>query len=241
MFIVKSPYVFNSQIDADSVGKLGPILDVMPNFAEIVKENMLWGLFAKEDVYSLSKSLSKNHEFVAKGYFSNVFNFDYKLIEEAKAQIKEKFNIETPMFFAPEVEASILGKQIAASVDYEDCDVKVVALHTEQNCFNETYVEMIVSPTLPDSEVVFKSLINGSYFEPANTWVLPYMDAYDEWKHEVMRELHDYYIQIGGHGRWIQHDYNGTYIAQVNNDIGDAGSVFITVHEDNIEGYVDMH
>lgn len=241
MFIVKSPYVFNSKIDADSVGKLGPLLDIMPNFAETVKENMLWGIFAEKDIFSLSKGLGKDHELAARGYYSNMFNLPYDFIEEAKSQVKEKFNIEQPKFFAQEVETILTGKQIAASLDYEDCDVKVAAVTNAQKCFNKSNVEVIVSPTLPDSDVVFASLINGNYFEPANTWVLPYMDAYDEWRHEVMRELHDYYIQIGGHGRWVQNNYNGTYVAQVNNDIGDAGSVFIMANEGNIEGYVDMH
>lgn len=241
MFIVKSAYLFNSPLDGASLAKLAPIVEVLPNFTEIVKENMLWGIFSKEDIFSLPQKLSKDHPFKPRGDYNNIFNLSYEFIEQAKAQVKEKFSIENPMFFVPEVEATIIGKQISANVEYEDCDVKVNNLLDSQTYFNKNEVEVIIAPTLPDCYVVFGALINGNCFEPTNTWVLPYMDSYEEWRREVMHELYNYYIQIGGHGRWIQNDYNGTYIAQVNNDIGDGGSIFIMASNGDIQGYVDMH
>ena len=67
------------------------------------------------------------------------------------------------------------------------------------------------------------------------------MDMYDEWKYKVMDKLSHYLWQIGGHGRWIQSDYNGSYIAQAKIEIGDCGSVFIYVYNDEVKGNVDMY
>ena len=58
-------------------------------------------------------------------------------------------------------------------------------------------------------------------------------------------ELQDYarhsYMQIGGWGDFIQGSYDN-YIGQINNDIGDAGAVFVSVNKEcKIVANVDMH
>ena len=98
----------------------------------------------------------------------------------------------------------------------------------------------VIAITLPDSGVVFDTLIKGNIYDEANLWSLEYLDKYDMWKNDVMEKLYDYLWQIGGHGRWIQSDYNDTYLAQVNIEIGDAGSIFIECAKEKITGGIDM-
>ena len=67
------------------------------------------------------------------------------------------------------------------------------------------------------------------------------MDKYEDWRNKVMDSLYEYKWQLGGHGRWIQDGYNGSYIAQANINIGDAGSVFLVVEDKLVKGYIDMY
>lgn len=70
-------------------------------------------------------------------------------------------------------------------------------------------------------------------------------DIYQKWQWEIQKKLsidsHSTYMQIGGYSNCIQSDPDN-YIGQINNDIGDGGSVVVYIDNNTmaIKGYIDM-
>ena len=56
----------------------------------------------------------------------------------------------------------------------------------------------------------------------------------------LIKSLYSFTFQVGGHGRWTQDDYNNSYIAQLNFDIGDSGSIYIYTDSQSIKSQLDM-
>ncbi len=225
MFKIMSVESLEKEIDEAFGGELNDITLILPEVINVVKKSIMWGIFSNEDIYDSPKN--------ALGIIS------YDIIVKAKEEL-DKVGEKNLPFFDESVEKVFCEKDLTIEVDYEDCAVDVI----EGNVLNKkiTSKEIIIAPTLPDSDTVFSSLVNGDLFEgEKNTWLFPYMDKYDEWKYEKMDNLSRYLWQIGGHGRWIQGDYNGRYVAQANIDIGDAGSVFIDIYNEKVTGGVDMY
>ncbi len=189
------------------------LLEVFPEVLDHIESHMLHAVFLKNSVQSEhSICLSWNHDWLT--------------------QIEAKYpNIQ---IFSEEVRTYLLSHSFEATHQreyyrnhdvFEGCEAKI-----EQDVF--------LIPTLPSSETVFKQFIEGGIFSPKNEWILEYLDMYDDAMFEVQK--HRYYIQIGGHGSFIQDELDG-YIGQVNAEIGDAGSFYVYLEKDEIKAEVQMY
>lgn len=217
------------KIQAAIENELHDIAVIFPDLKEKIEKKMLWGIFSKQDVFNVPKEKYRNHQAFA--------SISYEIVEKAKQELK-KSGETNGEFFVPEVDKIFKEKNVEIFLDFEDCDVKVDDVKEVKM---KKDIEAVIAATLPDSSTVFESLVKGNMFDEANRWLWEYMDIYDSWKYKVMDKLYWYLWQIGGHGRWIQNDYNNTYVAQANIEIGDAGSVFIEIRDNNMHAYVDMH
>jgi len=86
--------------------------------------------------------------------------------------------------------------------------------------------------TMPDVDTVFPEI---------HEWMWDYIDQYEQvqWDWTQLSKTHTQaYVQIGGHASWAQGGFSDDFIAQVNNDVGDAGSVYI---HSSFKAYVQMH
>lgn len=209
--------------------ELQDIAVIFPELKEKIEQKMLWGIFSKEDIFICPKEKYRHHQAFA--------SLSYEIVEKAKEELKKQGEINA-QFFVPEVDKIFKEKNVEIFLDYEDCDVKVENVSLVKM---KKDIQAVIAYTLPDSSVVFESLVKGNMFDEANRWLWEYMDMYDSWKYKVMDKLYWYLWQIGGHGRWIQNYYNDTYVAQANIEIGDAGSVFIEIRDKDMNAYVDMH
>lgn len=231
MFTIVPKQEMIDKIEQALKHELEDIVIMFPNLHEKIVENMLWAIYSKEKPY---KTTAKN-----KGHHKAFALLSYDIVEIAKKEL-ESVGEKDAQFFVPNVDIVFQKKDFTVFVDYEDCDVEIEETIKTPKAINQSYKGLIAS-TLPDSGVVFESLVEGNFYDEKNAWVLDYMDSYDQWKHNTMDNYHRYVWQIGGHGRWIQSDYNYRYVAQANIEIGDAGSVFIEIHEEEIKGGIDMY
>lgn len=206
---------------------LNSVVSIFPEVKEKIEKEMLWGIFFEKLPYEIPFQ------------YDEMFSIPYSIVQASRSAIGQ---LDNRNFFAPGIEEALQGKQVIITLDYEDCDAETYFRKEKTPVILDQSMEIIVSPTLPDAEMVFSDLIQGNIFEgEKNTWLFEYMDLYDEARYQIMEKLYRYYYQIGGHGRWIQGDYNGRYIAQVNNGIGDAGSVFVTYTNNKFLAWVDMY
>lgn len=84
--------------------------------------------------------------------------------------------------------------------------------------------------TIPEVEVLFPDLWESS--QTHNTWLWHRIELYEAWQEQVCPgRRRDDYIQVGGWASFVQDGDQGRYVAQVNNDIGDAGSVYLMCDE----------
>ena len=79
--------------------------------------------------------------------------------------------------------------------------------------------------TIPDAEVLFPGLWESS--QTRNTWLWHRIKLYEDWQEQFCPSRRHDYIQIGGWALFVQLGDQSQHIAQVNNDIGDSGSVYL--------------
>lgn len=228
MFKILDKKEMIAKIDVAIDGDLQEMAMMFPDLKEKMIKNMYWGIFSKEFIHVGKEPDKRRHDYVT--------HFSYKLIELAEKELEISGEKEIK-FFNDEVKEIIKGKNFSIFLDYEDSDV-LVELETKNKDIKEQ--DLIIAVTIPDSAIIFANYIEGHWFDDKNQWIIEYMDKYDSFKHEVMQKLYNYFVQIGGHGRWIQNDYNGSYVAQYNMDIGDAGSIFLEAKDKSVKAYVDM-
>lgn len=217
------------KIQAGIEKELQDIVLIFPDLKEKIEQKMLWGIFSKHDLYEAPKEKHRRHQAFA--------SLSYDIVEQAKQQLQQQGESQA-QFFVPEVDKAFKQQIVEMFLDYEDSDVKVEQIASVKL---KQDMQVVIAPTLPDSSVVFESMITGNMFDENNRWLWHYMDIYDKWKYQVMDKMYSYLWQIGGHGRWIQNDYNDTYVAQANILIGDCGSVFVEIRDNKIQAYVDMY
>lgn len=184
---------------------------IIPELKNKIESTILYGLFFNEPIFKNEKS----------------FSFDFSFLN--------KFNEFS--FFNKEITDLIINKKIDVLID-DDFNI-LINEHNSNLIFDDK--EYIVSPTLADSEIIFKELIIGDLYDDANIWLLEYMDMYDNFKYELMKKLYFKTYQIGGHGRWIQSDYNDVYVGQLNLNIGDNGSIYLYIKDSSIKSNLDMY
>lgn len=226
MFNIQDPSIAYQQLE--QAIELEKMKEALPELENVVKKNMRWAIFFADPIF---ESKNKNSE----------FNLTYSFMEEAGRQITAQYGVENPIFFAPVVEAAFKGKQLSVFVDYEDCDVEIKVKAVDGSFTINPSVPLALALTYPDSDVVFNELVDGWVGDPQNKWVYDHMDVYDRWTRDVMSRAYSLYYQVGGYGRLIQDSHGYDYIAQINNNIGDCGSVFVIADERGISGHVEMY
>lgn len=230
MFHIISPNVLLNQIEQVFSNELADLLIMFPTLKENVTKNLLWGIFSNHSIYSKTEHFQQDENYV--------FSFDYSLIEQAKKELKNNSIIHLS-FFSNEVD-KFLQKNSFNAFFNRDCFSSKIDLIENPSFVINPNTPITLSLTLPDSHIVFHSFIKNDLFDKENLWLLPYMDEYEQIKHKIMSSLYSFTFQVGGHGRWTQDDYNNSYIAQLNFDIGDSGSIYIYTDSQSIKSQLDM-
>lgn len=128
--------------------------------------------------------------------------------------------------FSQKIDNKFLDREIQVNFSY---DTQELSIREIRSVFARTDTAKILKAfelklTLPDAEDVFgvtdESLLSDDKIE--------ILDAYDVWKWEIEKE-NNIFLQIGGNGSWIQRSHGNDYIAQVNNEVGDGGFVYVTI------------
>lgn len=231
MFSVVPKKLMLDKIEKALTTNLKEVIILFPSLHEKIINSLMWGIFSKDQAFKTNKKSKSEHKFFAL--------MSYDIVDLAKEKLKSMEEIK-PQFFVAKVDTSFQEKDFMIYLDYEGCDVLVEEVPRIAKVIKKDY-QGIIAITLPDSEVVFSTLIEGNFYDSSNRWVLEHMDTYDAWRYEVMKDLHNYLWQIGGYGRWIQDSYNETYVAQANIEIGDAGSIFIEIDNEEFKADIDMY
>lgn len=220
-----------SEVEAGIQNELSELLAIHPSLKEKIIANLSWGVFSNIAPFVKTED--------SKSRMSQFMSFSPSLFVLASAALKEE-GYSNPIFLVDSVKKSIEEQRFTAYLNVEDFEVCL--MDSQEPDVNPDF-EGVVSLTLPDAELVFKELIVGDLFsqDRKNDWIFKYLDAYTDWQYRVMRQFHNYVWQFGGQGRWIQGDYNGSYIGQANIDIGDAGSVFFSCVAGQVCADIDMY
>jgi len=206
---------------------------IFPELKERILSNLLWGIFSEEPPFVFPENKLTDVNYSSLVAFSPVLFGSAHGVLASDGFLQVKFLDES-------VSMQLGAQNFLVWINYEDLSVKIADSQTLE--FNSGY-KGVIALTLPSAEVVFQELIDGDLFrrDGKNNWLFECMDTYTEWQYEIMESLHCYTWQFGGHGRWIQGDYNGTYLGQANISVGDEGSVFFSISPQGIEANIDMY
>lgn len=201
-----------------------------------------WGLFLRPTIDEPAE-LRTTTKFSRDGFHDDAplirINFEEILALEKNFSL---WGLKEAPIFSPKINKELLKGEILVDFNYETLDADVSVIDSAPKGFEPLHLLDIyeLRLTLPDIYEAF-GLKEDDYLPK---WQHDSLDAYEKWKWSVEQNKHEPYVQIGGHGRWIQGSYTDTYIAQVNNDVGDAGAVFIKVSSypmEKFSAWVDMH
>ena len=151
--------------------------------------------------------------------------------------------------------SSYLEKKVLVTLDYDSEDYTVVCVTTTEAFSVVASGARIIKParvarqaeelpewqvrlTLPSPFILFDSEEEG-----VEDWQWEYISAYEEWQFQMQEKLCiglRPYIQVGGWPSYIQSGEDSEFIAQINCEIGDAGSVYLTTDGTLLEGFVQM-
>jgi hypothetical protein len=229
MFKVKNPNDIILLIDNAAKNELEELTIMFPDLIDKIKDNLLWGVFSNERIFKQDSNQDVNA----------IFELDYLFIEQVKKEIKICYENNQREIFQKSVEDILINNQFSVNLDIDEFE-SIILLNDYPLLRDET-TEVIISLTIPDYHTVFKDKIVGNLYTNNNDWIIHYIDMYESWLYVAMKKLYSYYYQVGGHGRWIQGYYGDSYIAQINNDIGDAGSVYVTIFDKVISSHIDMY
>lgn len=233
MFIVEPSHKTIAAIRQAMMENLADIVMILPHVEDEIIDRLRWAIFSESRYNMMDRPRLKRYDHCA-DIAGHIFD-DAALFLDAHGELSRPF-------ITAEVRHACIGREMHVYVDAEDCDVQVivepVSLAAEINTKDAFYLAC----SLPDSAIVFESLIQGDLYHDANIWLYPYMEMYDDWVYTIMFKYQKMLWQMGGYGRYIQKDYEDRYIGQINLDIGDAGSVYLYVDsKGEINGSIDMH
>jgi hypothetical protein len=234
--------LFFDEIDRACLsGKLSEISETFPDFKEKVIKNLRWGLFLRKNTKSL-KNIKTKPNFSGDFSFENealfyVSSIELQLLEN---EIKAQDIFQCPIF-SDYVYENIKNKDLFIDFECHDFEVTVQTKESENVDVNINDLLSIyeLRLTLPESEDVLNIIVKRNMSD----WEINIIDTYDQWKWDFSENQQKRsYLQVGGHGSWIQYSYDKEYIAQVNNDVGDCGSVYVYFSEQGkFKGHVDMY
>lgn len=212
--------------------ELKDVVTILPGLEDDIIDNLRWGIFSESRYNMTVRNGIDGYEHVA--------DLSCNLFHDAEYFLRAYGELDRPLLTSY-VQQEYRNKECHIYYNSETFDVKVVTeparLSEEINDQDIFYLVCCV----PDSEHIFRSIVHGDILHPSNTWLFEYMDIYDEWAWSYMEKYHRKLWQCGGYGHYCQGPYEGRYIAQINMNIGDGGSIYLYVNQDGIYGTVDMH
>ena len=207
-----------------------------------IVSGLRWGLFMKEGVSSDAKEKIKTTtvvKFDSQGDMRPLIQIDFKEIDKIQKMIKQDTSLIDADIFSPQIQQFLTDKSIKVLFSYEDIAAQVItSSSSKKSATVDDIMEVFdLRLTLPEYDAVFGDIYLYSKKR------LQIVDIYEKWKWTIEKAWgKESYVQIGGHGSWIQRQYTDTYISQVNNHVGDSGSVFICCDLiGKFDAWVDMY
>lgn len=204
---------------------------IIDGFEEKILKNLRWGLFSRQNVEISKKVLTTRSWSDKTAYQNDLLQISFEEVISIAKFIELTPELMKYKIFSSELQASLDEKFIQVYFEYDTLEATIIS----GKQFANTKVQDILDAydlklTLPDYDCIFG--------EEMPEWLMPHIDAYEKFQHSMKEKS---YIQIGGHGNWIQGSYTDTYIAQVNNEVGDCGAVFIVCEDNEFKDWVDMY
>lgn len=216
---------------------------IVEQMQEKIMAGLKWGLFLRDDLstslealLSTKKKWSTEKNQRSDWYDLIQINFDEIFLVQ-KAITKDSSIIDAPVFSFL-IADKLKSRQLSIEFEYEDLNTKNIETISQTKATVDDILDIFqLRLTLPDFDAIF------DYLDSIPNWMFEHITPYEEWSWSMRDRMGDRaYIQIGGNGQWIQGSFPESYIGQVNNDVGDAGSVFISLDENNkFTSWVDMH
>lgn len=220
---------------------LAGTLETASYSVEGLKEKILsqvrWGFFLKVIPDEIDREKARGTLPFIQGREYGLGQVDFAQVFAAEKYIRDLM-AETglPVFGTPVYLQKTKG-MVQASLDDVDVDIKECSPSSATVDQFFTYFEPRL--TLPELGFVFDV---GDYRD-IQEWQWDDITAYEEWTWKVMEEIgtRDSYMQVGGWPDFVQSGDSDSYIAQINADIGDCGSAYLTVESDGrVTGHVQM-
>lgn len=132
------------------------------------------------------------------------------------------------------------GKIIGTTMDWDDYDERPFCIDVPADRSRIALDGAFrVALTVPDLYFVLPEMTQDG------AWKNPHLraktDAHDGWLRFWRRHLRrPPFMQIGGWGDFVQQESDDEYVAQLNADIGNSGSLYLLVHPDKLSGTVQM-
>lgn len=235
--ILKHQKDFLSAVDDAVDWKLYDVQMSSEDLKNRILSGLRWGLFLRKGVKTFDGLRTCTFQPQDKNEMNPLVRINFHEIRSLQNEM-ESFGFQPCPIFSPKIDKKFFDTEIEVSFSDEDMESSVKEV---RSTFRKTDTAKLLKCfnlflTLPDAEDVFQITHEAT----ASDRTVADMQVYDDWKWFIEKKYNSY-LQIGGHGDWIQYNYTDTFIAQVNNDVGDCGSVFIVASpKGDFDSFVDM-
>lgn len=209
----------------------------VPDFREKILSHIRPGIFMCKHDFSLKDCLKWDEKSLAEldlSYFTGLPGLEQvKSIDAIKGEL-----------FSQRVMASGFDKsRLVITMDwdnysYDMAKIKAVKSFTHEHMMVKDLWDVRLMLAPPD--VILGLAGYGDVAE----WQWNMIDGYEKFVHAIAQKLHTGlypYIQVGGWANYIQDGDEDDFIAQINCDVGDAGSVYVTLgSKGKLEAFVQM-
>ena len=222
--ILKHQKELLSSIDRTIVEGLRDVNIPIGELKERILDGMRWGLFFRKNVKNVLAARTTVFPNDDIG-ISPLVRINFHEVSALQKQIKT-FGFYKAPIFSQEIDEQYFNREIQVDFSHDTLQSTTVEIRSTFNRPDTTKLlkQFELKLTLPDAEDVFGIDDNSQL----DNELLSKLEIYDVWKWSIEHD-YDTYFQIGGNGRWVEKCHSKNYIAQVNNNVGDEGSVFIIV------------
>jgi hypothetical protein len=209
----------------------------MPDFREKIIASIRPGIFMRKHDFSLKDILKWDEQSLAELDFSWF---------QSIAELKQVSDIEMihGTLFSSKVQASGFAQsRVVVTLDWDDysydmAKVKTVTQFKHEHAQADLWdVRLMLAPP----HIILD--LDG-YGDNVQEWQWSLIDSYEKFVHQVSQQLNTglrAYIQVGGWANYIQDGDEDDFIAQINCEVGDAGSVYVGLdHQGKLESFVQM-
>lgn len=145
-------------------------------------------------------------------------------------QLNELFDGHSPLQKSMDLE-KLGNKSVKVYFDYERShpSVRVERCEGFDIDMQEVLKRWECLPVLPPID----TFLDLDAIDSDDTYMWEISDAYEEWKWEIEGKMFgNRFIQIGGWPHWVQDGDDEKFVARINNEWGDGGSVYLYYDED---------